>query len=164
MSFLSEEIQKILAQAAENVVNRAKQNLDNGELKNSIKYTEGDSSIQIIMEEYGLFQDKGVTGANKSDFNGKKKQLYKSEGNFKFSGNKKAIGGKKSIDQFITEKGISSKFYSKDQLNFLIRRSIYQHGIKPSLFLTKPYEKYREEIIEEFNKLHEQIIKDIDNG
>ncbi len=162
MTFLSEEIQNILVQAAENIVNKAKGKLDDGKLKSSLKSKEGDSSVQIIMEEYGLFQDKGVTGANKAGFKGKKKKIHKSEGKFKFKGNKKAIGGSKSIDKFINEKGISSNFHTKDQLNFLIRRSIYQHGVKPTLFLTKPYEEYKDEILEEFHRLHEQIIKDID--
>lgn len=163
MNFLTEEVQRILVQAAENIVNEAKGNLDDGDLKNSVSYeTNGPNEVQIIMNDYGVFKDKGVTGANKSDFKGKRKAINKSVSNFKFSGSKEAIGGSKAIDKFISRKGISSNLISKDSLNFLIRRSIYQHGIKPTLFLTKPYEKYREEIIEEFHRLHEAIKKDID--
>ena len=35
------------------------------------------------------------------------------------------------------EKG---KFVSRQNLKFLIARSIFRHGIKPSLFFTKPFE------------------------
>lgn len=164
MNFLSKEVQSILVQAAKNIVLEAQSNLENGDLRNSLKYKERDGSIDIIMNEYGIYQDKGVSGANKSDFEGRKKKVHQSTSTFKFSGAFKAIGGSSSIAKFIKRKGISSNLYDKGTLNFLIRRSIYQHGIKPTLFLTKPYEKYREQIIEEFNNLHEQIKKDIDNG
>ena len=161
MNFLNEELQSILVQAAENIVKEAKSKQDDGKLKKSIHTKEGDLSIQIIMEDYGLFQDKGVSGANKGSYKGNRKTIHKSKGNFKFSGAFKAIGGKKAIDRFMKREGISSNFMDNDSLNYLIRRSIYQHGIKPTLFLTKPYEKYREQIIEEFNRLHEIIKKDI---
>jgi len=161
--FLTDKIQEILVQAANNIVSKAKDNLDDGNLKNSLKYNNTSStSVDIIMNEYGIFKDKGVTGANRSDFKGKRKQINKSTAGFKFSGAKKAIGGSKAIDKFIKRKGISSKLYDKDTLNFLIRRSVYQHGIKPTMFLTKPFETYREDIIEEFHRLHEEIKKDID--
>jgi len=163
MNFLSKEVQSILIQAAENIVEGAKANLDTGDLQKSLRYNEIDNGVQIVMEQYGLFKDKGVTGANKSDFKGRRKKINKSVSNFKFSGSKKTIGGSASIDKFMKRKGISSSIISKESLNYLIRRSVYQHGIKPTLFLTKPYEKYREEIIEEFHKLHEAIKLDI-NG
>jgi hypothetical protein len=163
VNFLTDEIQRILVQAAENIVKEAKGNLDDGDLKSSVDYEKrGTNEVDIIMNDYGIFKDKGVTGANRSDFKGKKKTINKSVSNFKFSGSKRAIGGKATIDKFMSRKGISSNLMTKDSLNFLIRRSIYQHGIKPTLFLTKPYEKYREEIIEEFHRLHEAIKKDID--
>jgi hypothetical protein len=38
----------------------------------------------------------------------------------------------------IDEKG---RFITRKGLNFIIARSIYQKGIKPSLFFTKPFEK-----------------------
>jgi hypothetical protein len=162
MNFLSEEVMRLLVQAAENIVKEAQANLEDGTLKSSIDYRIGDDNIQIVMEEYGIFKDKGVTGANKSDFKGKKKPIHESTADFKFSGSKSAIGGSESIDKFMKKRRISSNLISDESLNYLIRRSIYQHGIKPSLFLTKPYEKYREDIIEEFKRLHKVIKKDID--
>ena len=151
-----------MVRAAENIVREAQANLDDGDLKKSIRQEVNEDGIQIIMNEYGLYQDKGVSGANKSTFEGKRKTIHKSKSNFKFSGAFQAIGGSSSIAKFMKRKGISSNLYDDKTLNYLIRRSIYQHGIKPTLFLTKPYEKYREQIIEECERLHEIIKKDID--
>lgn len=160
MSFLTKRVQDILAKAASNIIDKAKANLKDGSLKKSLKAKEGRGSIQIIMNEYGVFKDRGVTGANNSDFKGKNKKIYKSKDNYSFKKSSKAIGGIKQMDKWMSKKGINA---SKNT-NFLIRRSIHQHGIKPSLFLTKPFEKYHEEIREEFNNLHKEIIKDIKNG
>ena len=173
MSFLDRSVQQILVQAAENIINAARKNLEDGALKNSLRYQEKDGTIEVIMQDYGLFQDKGVTGANHSDFKGKKKPIHKSINKpkpFKFT--KKAIGSKdgkveKSIDKWMYKKGIqgrdkTGKFIKRKSTNFLIRRSIAQHGIKPSLFLTRPYQKYSQQIITEFNNLSKDIIKDID--
>ena len=78
MSFLDKRIQQILVQAAQNIINAAKKNLEDGALKKSLRYEEKDGTIEVIMQDYGLFQDKGVTGANHSDFKGKKKPIHKS--------------------------------------------------------------------------------------
>jgi hypothetical protein len=160
MSFLQNKVQDILAKAAKNVIEEAKANLKDGSLKRSLKAKEGRGSVEIIMNEYGVFKDKGVSGANNSNFKGKKKTIYKSKDNYAFKKSSKAIGGIKQMDRWMSNNGIKA---SKNT-NFLIRRSIHQHGIKPSLFLTKPYEKYRDKIKEEFMNLHKEITKDIKNG
>ena len=171
MSFLDKRIQQILVQAAENIINAARKNLEDGALKKSLRYEEKDGTIEVIMHDYGVFQDRGVTGANHSDFKGKKKPVHKSLDKFKFK--KRAIGSKdgkveKGIDKWMYRKGIQGRdkkgrFIKRKTVNFLIRRSIAQHGIKPSLFLTTPYKKYSQQIITEFNNLQGDIIKDI-NG
>ena len=159
MRFLEKSVQQILVQAANNIIDAAKKNLDDGDLKKSLRYTTKDGSIKVIMEEYGIFKDRGVSGANHSDFDGKKKKVHKSLDGFKF--NSKAIGGADSMRKWMKRRGIGGQ--DRATVNFLIRRSIAQHGIKPSLFLTKPYQKYTEQIIQEFNNLQGDITKDI-NG
>lgn len=159
MSFLDKKVQDVLVKAANNVIEEARSNLKDGPLKKSLKYKEKKGTIEIIMEEYGVFYDKGVSGANNSNFKGKKKQVHKSKDKFSFKGSK-AIGGIKSIDRWMSRKGIAGG----KEANFLIRRSIAQHGIKPSLFLTKPYEKYLDKISAEFLNLAPEIVKDIRNG
>tara|TARA_R110000744_G_scaffold48814_1_gene106332 strand:+ start:314 stop:823 length:510 start_codon:yes stop_codon:yes gene_type:complete len=166
MSFLTKRIQQILVQAAENIINAARKNLEDGDLKNSLRYNDKNGTIEVIMEDYGVFQDRGVTGRGSSDFKGKKKKVHKSLDGFKFKS--KVIGGSENIDKWMYKKGIQGRdkkgrFIKRKTTNFLIRRSIAQHGIKPSLFLTTPYKKYSEQIIQEFNNLQGDIIKDI-NG
>jgi hypothetical protein len=50
------------------------------------------------------------------------------------------------MDKWIVKKGIAprdkdGKFISRKSLQFMIARSIFNNGIKPSLFFTKPFEK-----------------------
>jgi hypothetical protein len=61
------------------------------------------------------------------------------------------------LDKWIIKKGIAprgegGKFVTRKQLQFAIARKIYNYGIKPSLFFTKPFEK-------EFKKLDKDIVK-----
>ena len=78
MARLYKRIESILETAAKNVIRRAKANLEDGQLKKSLRYEpKGAGSIKIIMEEYGIFKDKGVTGANHSDFKGKDSNLVR---------------------------------------------------------------------------------------
>ena len=166
MSNLQQRVKQILRNAADNIVLQAKNNLEDGDLKDSLKVTPSQDGIQIIMNDYGVFKDKGVSGANRSDFKGKRKEIHTSKAGFKFKS--KVIGGEKGIDKWMYKKGIQGRdkkgrFIKRKTTNFLIRRSIAQHGIKPSLFLTKPYERFLTEIKQEFNSLKNDIIKDI-NG
>ena len=123
------------------------------ELYNSISYDfkEHKNSFRLSfeMDEYGKFVDKGVSGKNNSSFNGKNKEVFKSLGGFSFgTGNFKGKGGewKKRIDKWMYQRSVSprdkksGKFIKRDTVNYLIRRSIYQHGSKASLFFTKPFE------------------------
>ena len=159
MSFLEKKVQDVLVKAANKIIEEARANLKDGPLKKSLKFKEDKGSIEFIMNEYGVFKDQGVTGNNDSNFKGKKKQVHKSKKNFSFSGTK-AIGGIKSLNRWMSRNGIGGD----KTTNFLIRRSVAQHGIKPSLFLTKPYEKYQEKISAEFKNLAHEIVKDIRNG
>lgn len=165
MTSLDKQVQDILVRAANNVITEAKANLQDGPLKKSLKYKldNNKNSIEIIMADYGVFVDKGVSGANHSDFKGKKKTINKSIAGYKFNSSSKAIGGIKSIDRWMKAKGIRPRdkkgryTANREGTNFAIRRSIHHHGIKPSLFLTKPYEKYIDKIKDEFNRLVLQL-------
>ena len=53
----------------------------------------------------------------------------------------------KAFDKWVIRKGIAprdkkGKFIKRKSLNFLIARSIFEKGIKPTLFFTKPFEKF----------------------
>ena len=89
-------------------------------------------SLNFIMEEYGEYLDKGV--------NGKKKKW-----GAPFSYTNK-MPPTKSLDKWLVLKGIAprdknGKFINRQSLKFAIAKSIYNKGIKPTLFFTKPFEK-----------------------
>lgn len=100
-------------------------------LKGEYKLMANSFSLYFSMEDYGQFQDKGV--------NGKIKQY-----GAPYSYTTK-IPPPSKLDKWIVRKGIAprgkgGKFISRKSLQFLIARSIYRNGIKPSLFFTKPFE------------------------
>ena len=91
-------------------------------------------SLSFIMDEYGMYQDKGVSGTERK---------Y----NTPFSYRNKMPPIKPLADwakfkniRLRNEKGQYSKG-NYQTIGFLISRSIFRKGIKPSLFFTKPFEK-----------------------
>lgn len=134
--------QEVLNRFVRHVVSQAKKNLTTGnrnaskKLYNSIK---GEAKsfpnsigIYFEMEPYGLFQDQGVKGT-------KSGQSYS---NFKYT-NK--MPPPKAFDKWTIRRGLAprekgGKFKSRKSLNFAIARSVYEKGIKPTLFFTKPFE------------------------
>jgi len=154
------ETLKALQQFRDIVVNEAKANLRSqgkdasGKLSNSIdgtvKQMPNSIGVYFDMLPYGNFQDKGVKGANPSALPSSSKNYGKQKAPnspYKFgSGSGQKGGLRRSLDSWIVRKGIAprdlqGKFQSRKTLKFLIARSIYFSGIKPSLFFTKPFEK-----------------------
>jgi hypothetical protein len=142
-------VEQVLIRFRDYVIQQSRSNLSkrdmnvSKELYNSLKgeiLTEDNYSIVgFSMAEYGQFQDQGVKGKSSS--------LKAPNSPFKFgSGTGKKGGLTKSIDKWVRAKGFqfrnkeSGKFLSYEQTGFLISRSIFHKGIKPSLFFTKPFE------------------------
>lgn len=99
--------------------------------------------LEFVMEDYGIFQDVGVSGVKKK---------Y----NTPYSYTDKMPPPSK-MDKWIVKKGIApkdenGKFIKRKSLQFMIARSIYNNGIKPSLFFTKPFKKA-------FKNLDKDIVK-----
>ena len=138
---LKEFEQKVVQAAKDNLT---KQNTS-GDLSKSIK---GDvkqmpNSIRVFFEmnEYGFYQDRGVKGTKSG----------KSLDNFAYT-NK--MPPPKAFDKWTVRKGIAprdvkGKFQSRKGLNFAIARSIFEKGIKPTMFFTKPFEKAYSQLPEE---------------
>lgn len=143
------EVQEVLKRFKDYVIQQSRSNLSKGgknvskELYNSLKgevITEDDYSIVgFSMAEYGAYQDQGVKGKTSS--------LKAPKSPFKFgSGTGRKGGLTKSILKWVQAKGFqfrdkeSGKFMSYKQTGYLITRSIFHKGIKPSLFFTKPFE------------------------
>lgn len=96
-----------------------------------VKVMPNSMRVFFDMEEYGFYQDKGVSGT---------KRKYDTP--FRYT-NK--MPPPKAFDKWIVKKGIAprkkdGKFTTRKGLQFAIARSIFEKGIKPSLFFTKPFE------------------------
>ncbi len=155
--------QETLDKFIKHVVSQAKRNLTSSgknaskKLYNSIsgeaKQFPNSIGIYFDMEEYGFFQDKGVSGIKKK---------YNTPFSYKSQGGKKGLKGmpppsafdKWTIRRGIAPRGKGGQFQKRKGLNFAIARSIFEKGIKPSLFFTKPFEaafkKFPDEMIESY--------------
>ena len=162
-----ESIQDLLDDFRKKVIRDAKKNLSSGlnrkypiqasgKLSKSLKsYTkESKNSIQITfeMEGYGVFQDRGVKGVKSgSSLDGYR---YTRRGGAK---SLKGMPPPSAFDKWNVRKGFAprddkGKFIKRKSLNFMMARSVFEKGIKPSLFFTKPFEKY-------FNKLPDELME-----
>ena len=149
-----ENVQKELNRFAKYVVTQSRANLTrqkknaSKQLWQSIDYdlkvSKNSFQLEFLMEDYGLFQDKGVSGTEK-----------KYNPPYKYT-NKMPPPSK--MDKWIVKRnlkgvrGKDGKFISRKSLQFMIARSIYKKGIKPSLFFTKPFEKA-------FKNINEDLIE-----
>ena len=148
-----ENVQKELNAFAKYVISQSRANLTRAKknsskqlynsLDSDLKVSENSFSLSFLMEDYGVFQDKGVSGVKKK---------Y----NTPYSYTTKMPPPSK-MDKWIVRKGIApkddkGKFISRKSLQFMIARSIFNNGIKPSLFFTKPFKKA-------FKNLDKDIVK-----
>ena len=139
------ETRNALNTFAKYVIQQSRTNLTKGkknaskELYNSlgsdIKVSKNSFELSFLMEEYGVFQDKGVSGTEKK---------YNTD--FKYT-NKKPPAS--AFSKWVIRKGLKGTRDKK--------------GIKPSLFFTKPFEKafknLPKELVESFALDVEQLIK-----
>jgi hypothetical protein len=149
MSRQLEKVDKTIKMFRDYVIQQSRSNLTKGgknvtkklydSLKGDIVTDKGFSIVGFSMDDYGAFQDKGVRGKSSS--------AKAPNSPFKFgSGTGKKGGLTQGIDKWVRLKGFqfrdktSGKFMSYQATAFLITRSIFHKGIKPSLFFTKPFE------------------------
>jgi hypothetical protein len=161
-----DSFRKYVIQQSRSNLSRTDKNVSK-QLYNSIngKFKVSKNSIEgyFEMEKYGEFQDKGVKGfrssskAPNSPF-----QFGKSFG----SGN----GGlTKGIENWVTRRRLqfkdrqTGKFLTYKSTAFIITRSIYAKGIKPSEFFSKPFEagfkKLPDDLIESYGLDVETFLK-----
>lgn len=138
---------RVIQQAKSNLTKQKKK--ASGNLYNSIdselNVHKQSFSLEFMMSPYGQFVDKGVSGKKKkynTPFSYKSKMPPSSV--FEKWIKNKGIKGRNKKGQFITSKSLS----------YLIARSIFNKGIKPSLFFTKPfnneYKKLSNDLVEAF--------------
>lgn len=112
-------------------------------LDSNLKGSPNSFQLDFIMADYGEFVDKGVSGTQKK---------YDT----KYSYTNKMPPPSK-LDKWIVRRGLAprdnkGKLLNRKSLQFLISRSIYRKGFKPSLFFTKPFEN-------EYKKLSTDLIE-----
>ena len=143
------EVEKVITKFRDYVIQQSRSNLSKSSknnskaLYNSLKgevVTENNYTIVgFQMADYGTFVDLGVKG--KTSSNKAPNSPYKFG-----SGTGKKGGLTQGINQWVKQKGFqfrdrkSGRFLSYESTAYLITRSIFQKGIKPSLFFTKPFE------------------------
>tara|TARA_R100000700_G_C3165951_1_gene141090 strand:- start:744 stop:1238 length:495 start_codon:yes stop_codon:yes gene_type:complete len=146
---------KFVIQQARTRLTKSKKNVSK-KLYNSLNYninaTSDSISVVFEMEDYGKFQDQGVSG---------KKTKYNTPFSYKSK-----MPPAKAFSQWVVRKGLDGvrddkgRFIKRKSMQFLIARSIYEHGIKPSMFFTKPFNQAFDKLPPE---LQEKFGIDIEN-
>ena len=162
-------LQDALDKFKASVIKQARTNLSKGDrnvsrkLYNSLKgeakvYAKG-YYLNFQMEEYGNYQDKGVKG--------KRSSSRAPNSPYKFGSGKGAKGGlTEGIQRWVKArkfqfrqrdpetKKSTGKFLSYDATAWIITRSIYAKGIRPTLFFTKPFEAA-------YKRLPQELVNDL---
>ena len=160
--------QETLDRFIKHVVSQAKKNLTTtgknaskklyNSIKGEAKAFPNSIGIYFDMEEYGFYQDKGVSGVKKK---------YDTPFSYKSKMPPPKAFDKWTIRRGIAPRGKGGKFQSRKGLNFAIARSIFEKGIKPSLFFTKPFEaafkNLPDDLIESYGFEVEDLFNDIMN-
>jgi len=158
------ETREALNKFAKYVIQQARTNLTKGkknvtkELYNSLDYNINinPNNVNVIfeMEDYGTFQDLGVSGTKKK---------Y----NTPYSYTTK-MPPTKAFSQWVVRKGLegtrdkkTGRFLTRKSLQYAVATNIFKYGIKPSMFFTKPFERAFENLPPE---LQESFGIDIENA
>ena len=171
-----DEVQKALDRFKDHIISQAKRNLTNKDknvtkklynsIEGEVKVFPNSIGMYFSMEDYWAYQDLGVKGKNSAS--------KAPQSPYRFgSGTGKKGGLTAAMEKWVTQRRIqfkdrkSGKFMSYKSTAWLMTRSIYSKGIKPSLFFTKPFEAaYKNlpnELIDKYgleaSKLFNDIIK-----
>ena len=139
---------KYVIQQSRSNLSKNKKNVSSdlyGSLGYDLKVNPNSFSLEFYMADYGQFVDQGVSGI---------KRKYNTP--FSYTNKKPpmqplADWAKARRIRLRDEKGKYKKGNYKT-IGFILQRSIYEKGIKPSLFFTKPFEKA-------FDNLPDDLIK-----
>ena len=188
-------VQQELNRFAKYVIQQSRTNLTKGnspygsyndtkKLYNSLDYdinvSPNSFSLSFLMEDYGIFKDKGVKGKDPSKVspNAKIKGQQAPNSTYRFGSGSSSgkwgdfVGGiekwaKRKNVRFRDEKGRFKKGNYKS-LAYVIANNIYNRGIKPSLFFTKPFQKafknLDKDIIKAYQLDVEELLKFTTNG
>jgi hypothetical protein len=152
-----EQVNQALKEFRDYVIRESKKNLTRSKknytyqlyksLKGSYKVSKNSFEMSFSMEDWGLYQDRGVSG---------KQKKYNTP--YKYTNKKPPMEplmewAKRKRFRLRNEKGQYVKGNYKT-IGFILQKHIYNKGIKPSLFFTKPFEKaykrFPSEIVEKY--------------
>ena len=165
------EVEKVISKFRDYVIQQSRSNLSKSRhnntkglynsLKGEVVTENGYTIVGFQMADYGTFVDLGVKGKTSSN------KAPNSPYQFG-SGTGRKGGLTQGINQWVKQKGFqfrdrkSGRFLSYDSTAYLITRSIFNKGIKPSLFFTKPFEEgYKKYIDVDLMKAFGQDIETI---
>jgi len=137
-----EAFKSFVIQQARTRLTKGRKNVSKGlynSLKGYVKEMPNSILVEFEMDEYGVYQDKGVSGTQKkynTPFS------YKS----KMPPIKPLADWAKARNIRLRDEQGKYKKGNYNTIGYLIARSIYRKGIKPSLFFTKPFEQAFEKL------------------
>jgi hypothetical protein len=154
--YLNDFAKYVIQQSRSNLSKQGK-NVDKtlyNSLDKEIEVSANSFRLSFLMEDYGAFQDQGVSGTKKK---------YNTP--FSYKSKRPPL---KPITDWVTKRRFqfrkeNGKFMSYKSTAYLIAGGILKNGIKPSLFFTKPFEKAFErlpdELVEAYGLDLEQFLK-----
>ena len=156
--YVLNQSRSILSRKNKNVTNNLFKSLDG-----FVKAMPNSISVKFEMADYGYYVDRGVKG---------KTSTYPQIGQYgtlaKFGSGKGKKNGSLSegIKQWVKNRRFqfrdkeTGKFLSYNSTAYLITRSIWNKGIKPSLFFTKPFEQAFKKLPEELTNTFALDVED----
>jgi hypothetical protein len=140
------KFEEALEEYAKYVIQQSRSNLTkkginaSSNLYKSLEYKIEKGKVSFLSANYGVFQDQGVRGKNAY-------YSQSAESPYRFgTGTGKKFGLREGIAKWIKQKGIkgrdkkTGRFITDKSLTYLISRSIYDKGIRATMFFTKPFE------------------------
>ena len=155
------KINKELNRFAKYVISQSRANLTRAKkgggslyksLDSNVKVSKNSFELSFLMEDYGIFQDKGVKGKDPSKVSPNAKITGQQAPNSEYKFGSGKTGNYKdfvlSIEKWAKKRNVrlrdkKGKFTKGNYktIAHIIAGNIYNRGIKPSLFFTKPFEK-----------------------
>ena len=171
-------VDEILNKYGKYVVQQSKSNLTKdkkggGDLYNSVSYvidkSQDDFLLEFLMEDYGVFVDKGVKGKTSTypETSAALSRFQYGSGTGKKGGLTKALYNPETKNGWIKKKKFqwrdkkTGRFLSYESMSYLIARSIYNKGLKANLFFTKPFEAGLKRLPDDLSKA---FVLDIEDG
>lgn len=139
-----EQVNQALKEFRDYVIRESKKNLTRSKkndtyklyksLKGDYKVSKNSFEMTFEMDDWGLYQDKGVSGTQKK---------YNTP--YRYRSKRPPMKpimewAKRKRFRLRNEKG-QYKVGNYKTIGYILREHIYKNGIKPSLFFTKPFEK-----------------------